>query len=89
MYVPICPLPGGKAFSAFRIQTDEEARKGLLDSWSTVDQQIYNLATVQCPKCKGRGYAVYRSKGALVREAAGCGVCGGLGKVLREQQEAA
>lgn len=87
MYVPICPIPGSEAFRAFRIQTAEEARQGLLDSWATVDQQIYNLSTEQCRQCKGRGYAVYRSKGVLVRESVGCGQCGGLGKVPRVQRE--
>lgn len=75
-----CPIPGRPGFfSQFRMNTAAESSRALLDQWSTPDQQIFNLMHKQCPVCRGRGYAVYRSKGELVRENVGCDKCLGLG----------
>ena len=84
MYTPQNPLPGKPGFyESFRMDSPEEARRSLLDAWSTPEQQIFNLMHEQCPKCKGRGYLVYRQKGQLVRERAGCERCLGLAVVPR------
>lgn len=81
-YKAECPIPGRPGFfNQFRMNSPEEAKQSLLDAWSTRDQQLFNLMHQQCPVCKGRGYAVYRSKGALVRERVGCDKCLGLGVV--------
>ena len=85
MYKVECPIPARPGFfQSFRVDSPEEARQALMDSWSTPDQQIFNLLHTQCPKCRGRGYAVYRSKGVLVRERVGCDKCLGTGTVTRE-----
>lgn len=82
MYKPECPIPSRPGFfSQMRINTTEEAKQSLLDAWSTPEQQIFNLMHRQCPACRGRGYAVYRSRGELVRENVGCDNCLGLGVV--------
>lgn len=84
MYKVECPIPSRPGFfGQMRINTPQEERQALLDSWSTPEQQIFNLMHEQCPKCRGRGYAVYRSKGELVRERVGCDKCLGIGVVAR------
>lgn len=88
MFKAECPIPSRPGFySQFRVDSPEEARQALLDSWSTPEQQIYNLMHEQCPVCRGRGYKVYRSKGTLVRERAGCDKCLGTGTVARRTSE--
>lgn len=82
MYIPECPIPGSPgAYSQFRIQTAEEARQALRSSWSTIEQQYYNLTTRRCTACDGWGYKVYRSRGQLIRESLGCLECQGLGRI--------
>ena len=84
MYKPECPIPLRPGFyQSFRVDNPEEARQALMDSWSTPEQQIFNLMHQQCPKCRGHGYAVYRSKGTLVRERVGCDRCLGIGVIQR------
>lgn len=85
MFKAECPIPGKPGFfNQFRVDSPEEARQALIDSWATPEQQIFNLMHKSCNDCKGKGYKVYRSKGQLVRERAGCDVCLGLGVVPRD-----
>lgn len=84
MYKPILPIEGSPGYyGAYITATEEASVKALIDSWATVEQQYYNLTTVQCPECRGIGYAVYRQRGQLIRESVGCQTCQGLGKLPR------
>lgn len=85
MFKAECPISGRPGFfGSMRINTPEEERQSLLDAWSTPEQQIFNLMHTQCDACRGRGYKVYRSRGQLVRERAGCDKCLGIGVVPRK-----
>lgn len=81
-FKPECPIPSRPGFfSQMRINSQEEARQALMDSWSSPEHQIYNLMHRTCPKCQGKGYAVYRSRRQVVREQIGCDRCLGLGAI--------
>jgi hypothetical protein len=70
-------IDGRMSYPAFAISSSEDLR----NSWTTEDQRAWNLSHSLCTTCSGRGYKVSRSRGVLVRDAAGCPVCHGLGVV--------
>jgi DnaJ-class molecular chaperone len=76
-------LPNGY-FDSFETLTDEQARQALHDSWTTMEQRIYNAMIETCPECKGQGYLKHRTKsGQVVRENCGCPQCKGTGAILK------
>jgi excinuclease UvrABC ATPase subunit len=75
------PAPDG---SSFETLTDEGSRQELIDSWTTLDQRIFNAMHKPCPACDGQGYKVSRQGKMVVRDKAGCYECHGLGAVAKE-----
>lgn len=64
---------------AFETLTDEGSRQELLESWSTLDQRIFNAMHETCPACNGQGYKVERVGKQIIRHQGGCYECLGIG----------
>jgi DnaJ-class molecular chaperone len=81
-------ISGSPFFESFETLTDEQSLQALHESWTTLDQRLYNAMHKTCPTCLGQGVGVDRvfirgQRPQIVRDKVGCYECKGTGAVLK------